>query len=303
LPLVVAGCASRIAYGPAAAVPLVHVSTDEGRWYVPVDTPQGPQVLFFDTGYARTTCDDALVDALDLPVRGHTRIRGEVGSTVARHTRLPAMRIGGHELADVRCQVRDLGSTSSITDPPEGPVAGVLGIDVLRRFVMEVDPAAATVTLSSPRERPPDATQRMRREGGVGPRVVLRVEVDGRTLHPVLDTGADQTWIRGRAAHLAVTQVQEDVLVRGTGASGGELRDLAYYHLDAIEIGGQMLRDLVVIDRSRPWWSDGLLGLDVLGQLHGVYDLSRRRFGVVPVSPAALPAWVPGQATPIAISP
>ncbi len=298
----VAGCHPfHVRYGAPVSLPLVGVSTDESRWYLPVETPQGQQVLFFDTGYARTTCDDQLVAGLGLPVRGRTRIRGEVGSAVARRTWLPSVQFGEHQLRDVPCQVRDLGSTSSIEDPAEGAVAGVLGIDVLRRFVLEIDPTTATITLSDPRTRPLGTTERLRPEGGFGPRLLLKLELGGHTLRPVLDTGADQTWVRGAAADLQVTQVQPSVLVRGTGAPGGELRDLQYFHLDEVRVAGATLHDLVFIDRDRPWWSDGLLGLDVIGQFHGVYDLSRRRCALFPVVPAALPAWRPGQPTAAAI--
>ncbi|MBA2321812.1 MAG: aspartyl protease family protein, partial [Deltaproteobacteria bacterium] len=270
-------------------------------WYIPVETPSGPQVLFFDTGYARTTCDDALVRSLDLPVRGRSRIRGEVGATVARHTRVPTLRFGEHRVTGARCQVRDLGSTSSITDPTEGPVAGVLGIDVLRRFVVVIDPVAATLTLRRPTRRPA-AHHRMRREGGVGPRMLVAVEVDGHRLRPVLDTGADQTWVRGAGADLVAAQVREGVRVRGTGVPGGQVRTLRYYHVPELGFGGQIARDLVFIERSRPWWSDGLLGLDVIGQFRGTYDFPHRRFALEPVDAERAPAWDPGQATPAAIS-
>jgi len=299
------GCsAARVRYGPPVALPLVHVSSDPERWYIPVETPSGPQVLFFDTGYARTTCDDALIASLALPVHGRARIRGEVGATVARRSRLPKLTFGEHRLSGVRCQVRDLGSTSSIGDPREGPVAGVLGMDVLRRFVVVVDPGAATLTLRPP-SRPRDRGQemhRLRKEGGVGPRLLVRLDVEGRRLDPVLDTGADQTWVRGAVADLVVTHVRDGVRVRGTGIPGGQVRTLRYYHIPEVGIGGQKAHDLVFIERSRPWWSDGLLGLDVLGQFRGIYDFPRRRFALEPVAPVQFPDWEPGQHTPASIS-
>jgi hypothetical protein len=211
------------------------------------------------------------------------------------------VRLGEHTLSGVRCQVRDLGTTSSIVDPPEGRVAGVLGIDVLRHFVMEIDPVAAEVTLTSPIDRPVGTSERLRREGHLGPRLLLRIEAEGRHLTPVLDTGADQTWVRGKAADLVATQVETGVTVRGTGAPGGVVRDLTYYHLPEVGVGGYTLRDLVFIDRSNPWWSDGLLGLDVIGRFHGIYDLSRRRYSIVPAEPAAIPPWQVGQPTPVSV--
>lgn len=287
-----AGCApARVRYGAVAELPLVHVSTDATRWYTPVETPTGPQVWFVDTGYARTTCDDALARDLGLELRGRTRIRGEAGVTFARRARLPALTLGDHALADVPCQVRDLGSTSSIRDPDEVPVGGVLGIDVLGRFLMEIDPDDGVIRLFEPADLPGGERVRLRLEAGMGPRLEVPVEVDGERVWMLLDTGADRTYVKGKKADLTPYTVRKGARVQGTGTGGETRRDLPYYRVESVDVGDSSLRDMTLVGRARPWWSDGLLGLDVLARLHGWYDLDGREAVVERVREPELPDW------------
>ena len=287
-----AGCSPlHVRYGAVAELPLLHVSTDDSRWYTPVETPDGPQVWFVDTGYARTTCDDALAADLGLELGGRTRIRGEAGVTHARRARLPAMTLGGHALRDVPCQVRDLGTTSSIRDPVEVAVGGVLGVDVLGRFLVEIDPEAGMMRLFEPADLPAGDRVRLRLESRLGPRIEVPVHVDGRRVWMLLDTGADRTYVKGKKARLTPYAVREGVRVQGTGTGGETRRDLAFYRVDSVDIGSSSIRDMTLIGRTRPWWSDGLLGLDVLTRLHGWYDLRAREAVFERVREPDLPDW------------
>lgn len=292
LTLALAGCAPlHVDYGAVAELPLLHVSSDPSRWYTPVATPAGTQVWFVDTGYARTTCDDGLAASLGLETHGHVRVRGEAGTTHAQRARLPAVTLGGHTVEGLSCQVRDLGSTSSISDPSEVAVGGVLGIDVLGRFLLEIDPGAGVMRLYDPGQRPGSAggaSVRLRREASLGTRMELPVTVDGAPLWMLLDTGADRTYVKGKAADLTPYTVREAVRVRGTGKGGGVTRDLAYYRVQELGVGDAALHGLTLLGRARPWWSDGLLGLDVISRFHGWYDLPARRARLEPVEEAEL---------------
>jgi hypothetical protein len=297
---------ARVSYGPIAELPLVHVSTDTSRWYTPVATPAGTEVLFIDTGYSRSACDDDLLPLLGLTPHGRAHIRGEVGWITASKGTLGELDLGGHRLTHLRCEVRDLGATSSILDPVEVPVAGVLGIDVLKRFLVEIDPENAVLRLSDPRGttlRHEPGAIRLRREAGIGPRRELPVFLDGKRIWGVLDTGADRTYVRGQAADLEAAEVRQGVVVRGTGVDGATTRTLVYYSVGDVKVGDVALGGQELIGRPRPWWSDGLVGIDVIGHLHGWYDLRRPTAVLHQAGQALIPMFSPTTAPPVAALP
>lgn len=304
----VAGCGYRlhsppVTYGDAAVLPLLQPSSDYERWYVPVHTEAGPWLLFLDTGYSYSTCDDGLIDALELETRGRVRVKGELGKVKVTKARLPPLTIGTHRVEGLTCQVRDLGSTSSISDPDEVPVAGVLGMEVLRRFRVILDPAEGTATLLPPRsvERLPrtgEGIVRMRRENWSGMRVLVPTLVEGRRTWPILDTGADATHVDGERMGLQPTRTRDNVTVRGTGTTPTETRTLSYYLVASVSLGGAATGALELTDRSRSKCTDpllregqGLLGLDVLGQFRQELDFRTHRARFTPVEPTPLQNW------------
>ena len=300
--LSLAGCAPvlgspDISYGEVHAVPLVQPSTDGRRWYVPMDTSAlGPVVWFVDTGYTFSTCDDTLVSSLGLPARGRVRIRGELGRVFATKAVLPPMEIGGHTVENLVCQVRDLATTSSLDDPEEVPIAGVIGMDVLRRFRVSFDPADGTLVLRDPHSSDPlpregDGISRLRRAGFGGLRARIGMRVGSSDLWPILDTGATNTYLDGASIGLVPSFTLENVLVRGTGQGGVELRRLHSYEIPHVAVGGVTAGPATLIDRDRRWWEPGLLGLDLLSRFHQDYDFAHGRARLVPTTARTLPQF------------
>ncbi|MBX2796873.1 MAG: retroviral-like aspartic protease family protein [Myxococcales bacterium] len=298
------GCAPRVGhprvtYGDVATLPLVQPSTDRRRWYLPVHSNRaGPHVLFLDTGYDFSTCDDDLVQRLGLRTRGRAQIRGELGKVPASKARLPPIEVGGHRVEDLVCHVRDLGSTSSIRDPSEVPVAGVLGMDVLSRFHVVFDPKAGEVQLRDPRTTQPlprsgSGVVRLRKGAfnWTGKRLRLRLQVEGRTLWPILDTGATNTYVDGERAGLDASYEVDGVTIRGTGSSGSSTRTVSYYDVHDVKLGDVRTTSVTLMDRDRPWWQPGLLGLDLLSRFRQEYDFPRRRGRLTAVRASPLPQW------------
>lgn len=287
----------------AATLPLVQPTTDGRRWYVPLHSEvAGDHLLFVDTGYSYTTCDDGFVEALGLPTRGRVRVRGELGTLPTTKANLPPLRIGKHLVEGVTCQVRDLGTTSSLTDPEEVPIAGVLGMDVLRRFAVVFDPEAGTVRLDAPDlgrlPKEGEGVVRLKRELGLGIRVVLPVRFDAHELWPVLDTGATDTYIDGVRLGLEPSEIIAGATLRGTGGTGSTRRDLVHYDIEGVGLGDLALGPVELTDRPKNPGSDGLLGLDVLGRVRAEYDWGGRRARFVPVDPIELPLWMTWQRGP-----
>jgi predicted aspartyl protease len=313
---VLGGCApalgpARVEYGPSEPLPLVQPSTDGRRWYVPMMTEAlGPVVWFVDTGYTYSTCDDDLAAALALDPRGTVRIRGELGRVHATKARLPPMELGGHRIESLVCQVRDLGSTSSLDDPDEVPIAGVLGMDVLRRFQVSFDPSDGVMELHEPGTVPrirasEEGVSKLKRAGVRGLRARIALEVGGRRTWPILDTGATNTYLDGAQLGLEPTYALDNVIGRGPGASGSQVRRLLSYEIDGVRIAGQYAGDVTLIDRDRRWWEPGLLGLDLLSRFEQEYDFVRGRVRLTPTDPAPLPQfsryWPPDQPVPARI--
>lgn len=304
--LILAGCAPHlghpaIRYGEATTVPLVHPSNDVDRWYVAFDGGDlGSQLWFVDTGYSYSTCDDATIRDLDVETHGKVRIRGEAGDLFAPRARLPWLSIGEHDVR-MTCVVRDLDTTSSIADPPEGRVTGVLGSDVLRRFDLVFDPATSSMSLL-----PRDGLERfrrsdagvvpIRREYGFGLRFRVPVDIADAIAWPVVDTGATGTYVDGDRLGLVASMTQKGVSVHASGATSVVVRDLIYYQLDAIDVAGEPVGPVMLTDRERGPWAAGLLGLNVLAELRAEYDFRRRLARFTPVEPAPVPAWDGGPA-------
>lgn len=293
------GCAPRlgipdVSYAGSASVPLVRTSNDS-RWFVPAEVDgHGDWVWFFDTGYSYTTCDDGLIDALGLVTRGRRGVRGELGRLQTTKARLPPIAIGDHVLDGLVCQVRDLHGTSSIRDPREVRVAGVLGMDVIRPFRVVMDPSTAEVRFDAPMAAPPlevDApgAVRLRREYRFGIRPVVPVEVAGRTLWPVLDTGANGTHLDAAGLGLEPVSVQEGVTVRGTGGNGSSVRTIAYYDVPDLGFAGQSARAVISQRTGGP--GAGLLGLNVLSRYRATYDFRRGVAQFEPVDATRLPSF------------
>jgi len=298
--LAVVGCAYRlgppqVSYGSPASLNLVHPSTDHNRWYVPIEVNGEPQLLFVDTGYSFTTCDDGLIETLGVASRGSKKLKGEIGVTFAEKAILPEFQLGAHTVTGLVCMVRDIGGTSSIRDPKEIPVAGVLGIDLMRQFRTEIDPGQGVILLSNPDEHLPISsgpdTVPIPREGYIGTRVSMPLNVGDLTVWPILDTGAANTYIDGAHLGLAPSFVQEDVVITGSGGTGSTVSDRAYYERADLKLGPATLPTLTLTQRSRTATTDGLLGLDILQQFRIELDFETRQARLTPTQPTDIPKW------------
>lgn len=301
--LLLTGCAHRLGYpkvehgAEAAIVALVQPSSDERRWYVPVDAGDAGQwVLFVDTGYTNTTCDDDFVAALGVQEKGHSRVYGELGSIRTGKAVLPPLQIGQHKVLDLVCQTRDLATTSSISDPTEVPVAGVLGMDVLRHFRTRFDAGTGQMELLPPAFVPslkgdPHAVTLRREQLGFGLRTHMELDLDGEITRALVDTGATDTYVDGKHMGLQPSAVREGVTMRGTGGSGSRKVDVLHYDIERVKLGAAAVGPITLTDRKKRWGSPGLLGQDVLGLLRSDFDWTAGRALFVPVVPANLPSW------------
>jgi hypothetical protein len=280
----------------ATPVPIVHPDNDPKRWFIPAHSDElGDWVFFLDTGYSYSTCDDDFVAAMSLSTRGQVTVRGELGRIPAVKASLPTMQLGGHEIKNLTCLVRDLDSTSSISDPREVRVAGVLGIDVLRPFLTTIDPERAVLLLDKPtrqnrlRKRDENVV-RLRREYSVGTRILVPIQVGDTEAFPIIDTGASGTHLDGARLGLIPTITKQEVIVRGSGQQSLAVRNLAFYE-EEVGIAEDGIGLVTLTDRPRSRWTPGLLGLNVLSNYYQVYDWRRRYARYDRVEPMDVPTW------------
>ena len=270
---------------------LVHPDTDRRRWYVVGTDANGDDVLWFlDSGYTFTTCDDDFVDALGLPTKGRVVIRGELGRTHGTKATLPPMTIGDHRMEGLSCIVRDLAATSSIKDPARVPVAGVLGVDVMRRFFTVFDAGGARMNLSAPLPTAMSG-ERLLRESPIFGRSVVRAQLGDRTQRLIIDTGAANTHVNARRARLPLLESRTGT-VHGTGGTGSATEDIHLYTADPMGVGPVDLGSQMVVHRQRA--SAGLLGLDALRTLRFQVDFEHGKWNaeaVESVPPMRYKTW------------
>ncbi|MCB9743760.1 MAG: aspartyl protease family protein [Alphaproteobacteria bacterium] len=291
----------RVEHGAAAELPLVHVPEDTRRLYVIVDTgSMGEQLWFFDTGYSHTTCDADVVAALGLETRPTlARTRGELGVVKLRKVRLPDFELGDHVVRGMRCAVRDLPATSSIPEGEGYEVAGVMGSNLLRRFVVEVDPAAGVLRLTPSGSLEVAPNTQARRERLVGQRLRVPVQLDGQEHWPILDYGATGTYLDAQRAGLPLVQEREGTW---SGTGGAETRLIRYHRAEQVALAGVPGPAVFVVDRPGRL-SPGLVGMNVLQNYRLVLDYDSGEAFVAPVTPAALPVVGGAPAEPAEVEP
>lgn len=239
------------------------------------------ETWLLDTGYSRTTCDDAWVAARGVKVAATAgRAVGEAGAVKVGRAVLDGVTVGGWHFARMPCAVRDLQTTSSVG---EG-VVGVLGSNVLRHFRLDL---GAELRLERDEVERPSGAATLRPELGLGPRRVATLDIDGARVTVVIDTGADRTYLPlDDGAELARYTGRK----QGTGPTGGVEVEIVFRSLRDATIGPLDLQIASYVERPKrpcgtaawlptawrtggcPFTPDfaryGLLGMDAMGTGH-----------------------------------
>lgn len=248
--------------------------------------------FIFDTGAGVTVLDRALAESLGLPLQGQIEGRGAGESTVAVAL-IPqaSYTLPGVELVEQTIMAIPLGMVS----PYEGrPVDGILGYDLISRFVVRIDYAAGRLDLLDPAsfsysgagERVPltmqDNHPHVQAELTVGEHAPVKAFL-------LIDTGARSALSLSRPfceQHKltdAVTTIQG-----GFGAGvGGETRE-RIGRVARLKLGEQMLTQVVTgfsEDQKGAGASqdaNGIIGGDLLRRFTVTFDYSRHEMILEP---------------------
>jgi len=276
-----------------AAIEVPFTRLETGHVVVPI-TFDGVTVPFvLDTGASATVVLPATWEAA-----GHDSEHGMVvggkgaGGAVqgVRLVQLPTVAIGGSEVKVGYAVVMDVAAAG----PEEGAApqfGGILGLDVLRDFVVQLDFGTSTMTLYGPGETAPVAkawTSTRRLRGGL---MGVDLDVAGTRVAAVVDLGATGTILNTAAAALpGVTKVADC----GSKAFGADHNELT---LDCVNVTGLAVTsrdfgptplsvaDLPIFETMRMATKRGkpspaaIFGVDLLGQDVLILDAAHSRFG------------------------
>jgi len=208
-----------------------------GLFFVRVAIGDGPPGLFLlDTGAATTVLDARFAGAAHVKLGDPTHIIGGGGATEARRAEDVALSVGARRGLLVDPVVSDL---SQVRQGMGVPLDGILGDDLLQRFVVALDYRDGAVRLSTTSSAPPADAAPMRMIAT--PFVAARVEAGGRaeTAAFQIDTGSN-TAIAFWAPFADVVFPQTPTVPgAGLGVAGATRSRLG--RIDALTVAGRRI--------------------------------------------------------------
>ncbi|CAH2599636.1 conserved exported protein of unknown function [Rhodovastum atsumiense] len=237
---------------------------------VPAALDGGRTLMLVDTGAEASTVTPEAARTLGLAWQRTGRTIVGVGGTVQGGS----VRVRHMDLGPLRhvALTLDVGSLPSLGGRGR-PVAGLLGADVLDAYDIEIDVPGQAMRLHAvspcpgfipPGYRSGNGHPLSRTRSGL---LFLSVEVEGRRMRALLDTGARGSLITPRAASQAgVTEaaLARDPVVTGRGLGGARLA-FRQHRFNEVRVGASVARDMVMSIAPLPLEGvDMLLGADWL---------------------------------------
>ncbi len=260
------------------------------RVHIPVSVNgAAPATFILDTGAVKSPVDPKYAETLGIKSRGSVTAQGAGGSVKVGLASDLRMSFAGLNAKVEKSPMTPLGAISLRIGQP---VHGVLGYDVMRKYVTEIDYANERVTFHPPSFRPPAEAVRLPiRFDGHLPLVDARITLpDGRELHPrlLIDTGAGNGLILTRA-YVAKSKIEIEPTLEITGGLGvgGETRT-RLGRIGSLQLAGftfdnplaSMSRDTRGVLASSDF--DGLIGGPILRRFTLYVDYPRKEFAFLP---------------------
>ncbi|MCK6528507.1 aspartyl protease family protein [Myxococcota bacterium] len=245
---------------------------------------RGPFTFLLDTGSSTSVLDRALARALGLVPEGEVEVRSASGPVRHQLVRVPSFDLPGVRLTGVTWTAAPLRTT--LRSRLGRDVHGLVGADLLRRFVTVVDYSRGRLSLHDPDdwEAPMGAVALPLEVTGGVPSV--RISVDGEAAEPfVVDTGSEIGAVFGGSdlARRLLGRHGPGSPAVADGVSGPV--SLTALRVASLEAGPFRVAFPVlhVVD-APPAVSGGtaLLGTPFLSRFTCAFDLSRDRLWLVP---------------------
>lgn len=278
----------RAVKGPTCEVP---IEVYDGHVYLPVDVAGvGVRSFILDSAAGRSALDRALAEALHRSLRPLRSMRGAGGEITAGSADSVDVRVGG---CRVHLPTVTVLPIDSVVSPFAGrPLPGILGFELFRERVVEVDYAGRRVRLYGADDYTSPATAVVlpaRLQGGLW-HVEGRLTLSDGTAYPldlVLDLGAKRVLFTTPFVRRTGVTGRVSPTVMGTIGAGiaGETRFLLA-RVGAVEVGSVGYQAPVVgfsegsaLDLSL---ADGVVGTAFLHRFTVVFDHPRSRVLLIP---------------------
>jgi predicted aspartyl protease len=276
------------AFGQACALDRLAsfpIETRANLLFVQVQIDGKPARLLVDTGADRSMVTESAAQRLALArnPRRLTRLEGVGGVTTNWEVKTESIVFGG-------AKVRDFGLTVGrfAQDEIAGvTVDGLLGVDILAAFDVEIDPVRGQVTLYGARPCPdvlPPWRENFLVVESTGPlrgRILVPITLDGVNDMAVLDTGAQVTSVSERLAlstGLTRQELDRDPGGRSQGASANAVITRAH-RFRSLQIGQTLIKNPVLAVLQLPEGRAGaLLGANYLRGRRLWLSFASRRF-------------------------
>jgi len=247
----------------------------------------GPYVFFVDTGASNSVVDSALADKL-----GIKKIGGMSGQAVGGNVEVDFATIDKLELPGITLtgQVVALIPLKEAVGKymPQLNIGGIIGYDVLSRFVIQMDYANSTLTLHRPKAFAPLADMKfipMETSDGI---ISIKGVVEGRDLNMMIDTGSSSN-IHFTTACVKREKYLEDrkTAMSWWGGAAG-LEEGRVGRIKSLEIAGFTMENLVAEFAQAETGALGATGYDanlgagVLSRFDVVFDYPAHRLGLMP---------------------
>lgn len=289
---------------PRVELDLLRPGLDGPRIYVQATLPDGEPGLFMvDTGADITLIREDVAERLGLQVLDTGRfLSGMAGVAPLRQAVLPSLSFGEADAGLVATNLVVAVEPYGLAHYAGGmELSGVLGTDVLARFVVEIDYPADLMVLHQPAhapDLPKTAAPATVQQGALY--APVRVTTAAASPHQaelmvLVDTGASELLVRGREGEALFSRDWTEGVepVRGFGGSDRlpswqYLQTTRRVHVDRVEVGGAEV-DVdfhalwIGFDGARapgPAGMTGLLGHEVLDQHRVWFDFPGQQFAL-----------------------
>jgi predicted aspartyl protease len=266
---------------------------DSANW-LPFSIPDGRHIvmsasingidseLMIDSGASDFALSSSFATQLGLVTTGHVIASGVTGRSMGRVVQSPLISIGGITIRPAVTNVFDFEQLSALAGRP---ITAVIGRDLFRRFVVDIDFGNSRIAFHSGRiaERALMAHQLSLLQQGHGNRSIP-ISIGGREpIQAIFDLGSDT------ALYLSPDYAKRQELLHGkrqstslsAGVEGTEQNTVAV--LDQIDLAGSVLKNVPVEIPQR--WANpvpAVVGLPILQRFRLVIDFSDGHVSFIP---------------------
>jgi len=296
---------NKVARSPPPRLPAIHFISGHDALKTPFEltgnlilvqarlNDSGPLWFILDTGAESSVIDSQLAKTLGLKALGHTVGTGSAGTATATIFKGTSLKLQSLEATNLTVYGLPIDFLSA---PLGRKINGVIGNDILRQLVFELDYAAEVINFYEPESYQYSGTGNVIpiTFAGEYPFVRARVTLDGRPgIEGTFEIDSGSTGAitfntpfvdRNRLLHSLSKSTQSRL--GGVGGSAAAFSG----RLKSMSMGSFQLENLVArFSRARRGDDasakyDGLIGGDILRRFKVVFDYSRRRMMLEPNS-------------------